>query len=341
MSEEPKTLSEKLRAVRDEFNDIAARAKAAASKLESAMWEAQSAELRAKMDKVLDQFIPTVDKSSLKGHDIVFLINKSQDMGEGLLSPIGAAISVASSLSSATSGHDTKVSALLWEGGAYTKGLSLTDFDRQDKAREKTNSNTKDLLPAVKEIMVANTPDKQDDRKKHYIIISPGNITDNLDYSAQMMNTAMQMNPRVTFDFVSFGDGNGNVKDLVAKLTPPDAAQNAGSVLVQKHEDLNAAIMGVLTTRFQGLAPVKPVEAHEAEATEAMKGFVKAATATTAPAAPAPEAAKPVETPQVVAEPPKAEPPKAEAPAVAAAQAAAPATPGSKKKWYKVWGRNN
>lgn len=336
MSEEPKTLSEKLRAARDEFNDLATRAKAAAGKLESAMWEAQSSELRAKLDEVLHQFIPTVDKSPLKGHDIVFLINKSEDMGEGFSSPIGAALSTASSLAAATGGHDVKVSAILWEGGS-TKSVYLGDADRMEKARDKTKSTAKDLLPAVKEIMVGNTPDKQDARTRHYIIISPGNLTDNLDHSAQMINTAMQLNPRLTFDFVSFGDGNGNVRDLVAKLN-----QNAGNFLVQKHEDLNGVIMGILTTRFKGLAPARPVEAHEAEAANAMEGFVKAAAATT----PAPEAAKPAAAPQVApetpkaAEPPKAEPPKAETPVAAAAVAGTPATSGSKKKWYKPWARN-
>jgi hypothetical protein len=328
MSEEPKTLSEKLRAARDEFNDLATKAKAAAGKLESAMWEAQVSELRAKMDKVLDQFIPTVDKSPLKGHDIVFLINKSQDMGQDLQSPIGSAISVASTLYSAVSGHDTKVSALLWEGGAYTKAVALNDFDRQDKARDKTNNNAKDLLPAMKEIMVANTPDKQDGRKKHFIIISPGTITDNLDHSAQMINTAMQLNPRITFDFITVGTAAGNVTDLIAKMTPPSADRAAGYLIAATHEDINGAVMSVLKSRFKGDAPAVETPKVVAEAPKAEPVVMPEA-----PKAEAPKAAE-------VAQPAAPEQPKSETPVVATAQAAVPATPGSKKKWYKVWGRN-
>lgn len=320
MSEEPKKLSEKLRAVRDEFNDLAAKSKAAAARLDTAIWEAQSAEMRADLDKVLDQFVPTVDKSSLKGRDIIFLINKSQDMGEGLASPIGAALGVASTLSSATSGHDVKVGALLWEAGSYTKAVALNDYDRIDKAREKTKSNGKDLLPAVREIMVSNTPDKQDGRQKHFIVVSTGSVTDNIDHSAEMINTAMKLNPRITFDFLSFGNGEGNMKDLIAKLTPSSEAQAPANLMVRQPEDLNGIVMGLLKTRISH-APM-PVNAPVAEAPK-----VEAAVA---PEAPKAEAVKPAET--------VAELPKAEAPPVATAQASVPATPGSKKKWYKPWG---
>jgi hypothetical protein len=306
--------------VRDEFNDLAVRAKAAASRLDTAIWEAQANENRATLDKVLDQFIPTVDKSVLKGRDIVFLINKSEAMGEGYQSPIGASLAVASELSAATGGHDAKVTGILWDAG-YTKSVSLHDSDRLDKAREKSKSAAKDLLPAVKEIMVSNTPDRQDGRRKHYIVLSAGTITDNIDHSAEMINTAMKMNPRLTFDFVSFGTGEGNVKDLVAKLTPPAGAQEVGNFHVPKHEDLHGVIIGILTTRMKGLAP----DAQPAPKVEAA----------VVPEAPKTEAVKPAE---VVPAAPAPDAPKAEAPAVATAQAAVPTTLGSRKKWYKPWG---
>ena len=270
MSDAPKSLSEKLEALVAEFNDLAARSKAAAARVQSAAYEAKSAEIRADLNKVLDQFIPTVDKSALKGHDIVFLINKSEDMGEGYASPIGAAIEIARSLNSATNGHDTAVSAGLWEAGNNTKWVNLNDFDRMEKAREKTKTNGKEFLPVAKDIMIGNTPDKQTERKKHYIVVSTGSVSDNLDHTAQMLNTAMQMNPRVTVDFISFGTGEGNIKDLAAKLTPPSDAQKSGVYNVAKPEDLHGAVMSVLTGRFAGLAPEapKPVEAPKVVAEE-------------------------------------------------------------------------
>jgi hypothetical protein len=271
MSEsKPLTPSEKLQALADEFNDLAARSKATAAKLQSAAYEAKSVEIRAELNKVLDEFIPTVDKSALKGHDIVFLINKTEEMGDGFSSRIGAAIDVARSLNAATHGHDTSVSAGLWESGSSTKWINLSDSDRMEKAREKSKSTGKELLPVAKDIMIGNTPDKQGERKKHYIVISTGSVSDNIDHTAQMLNTAMQMNSRVTVDFISFGTGEGNIKDLAAKLTPPSDAQKSGVYNIAKHEDLHGVVMSLLTNRFAGAAPdpQKPVEAPKAAAEE-------------------------------------------------------------------------
>jgi hypothetical protein len=265
------TQSEKLQALADEFNDLAARSKAAAAKLQSAVYEAKSQEIRAELNQVLDEFVPTVDKSALKGHDIVFLINKTEAMGDGFASPIGAAIDVARSLNAATHGHDTGVSAGLWETGSNTKWVNLVDSDRMEKAREKTKSTGKELLPVAKDIMIGNTPDKQGERKKHYIVISTGSVSDNIDHTAQMLNTAMQMNSRITIDFISFGAGEGNIKDLAAKLTPTTDAQKSGVYDIAKHEDLHGVVMSLLTNRFAGAAPEpqKPVEAPKAVAEEA------------------------------------------------------------------------
>jgi len=68
--------------------------------------------------------------------------------------------------------HDTKYRHCCGKPAAHEE-RGADDFERQEKAREKTNNNAKDLLPAMKDIMVNNTPDKQDGRSKHYIIISP------------------------------------------------------------------------------------------------------------------------------------------------------------------------
>lgn len=310
MADEQKPLSEKLRALRDEFNDLATRAKNTVAHLDSAIAEAKSAEIRADLDRVLDQFIPTVDKSALKGHDIVFLVNKSQDMGEGIFSPIGAALTTASSLSAATGGHDAKVSALTWEGAGSTRGVNLSDFSRIEKAYEKSRDNAQNLLPAVKEIMIGNTPDKQDDRQKHYIIVSPGKLSDDLDHSAQMIATAMQMNPRITFDFISFGAGN--VDELISKVGAPEDRKPAHQ-FVAKHEDLKGAVMSILSSRFKGETP-QSISAP-------------------APVAEAPKTETAVEQPEVENAAPEA--PKAEPPAAVVETPAAAATPEAKKRWYK------
>ncbi|TAL27242.1 MAG: hypothetical protein EPN97_17845 [Alphaproteobacteria bacterium] len=323
MSDAPKPMSEKLEALAAEFNDLAARSKAAAAKLQSAAFEAKSAEIRAELNKVLDEFIPTVDKSALKGHDIVFLINKSEGMGEGFASPIGAAIDIARSLHAATGGHDTAVSAGLWEAGNNTKWVNLSDSDRMEKAREKTKTNGKELLPVAKDIMIANTPDKQGERKKHYIVVSTGSVSDNIDHTAQMLNTAMQMNPRVTVDFISFGSGEGNIKDLAAKLTPPTDAQKSGVYNVAKHEELHGAVMSVLTGRFAGVAPEAPKVVVEETKTAAPVATE------TKPDAPVVAEVKKPEAPAVIVETAVA----ASAPETPKAGPAAPAEGKGRRRW--------
>ncbi|MEZ0223493.1 MAG: hypothetical protein ACAH83_02985 [Alphaproteobacteria bacterium] len=314
MSEsKPLTPSEKLQALADEFNDLAARSKATAAKLQSAAFEAKSQEIRAELNKVLDEFIPTVNKSALKGHDIVFLINKTEEMGDGFSSPIGAAIDIARSLNAATNGHDTGVSAGLWETGSNTKWVNLGDSDRMEKAREKTKSTGKEFLPVAKDIMIGNTPDKQGERKKHYVVISTGSVSDNIDHTAQMLNTAMQMNARVTVDFISFGTGEGNIKDLAAKLTPPSDAQKSSVYNIAKHEDLHGTVMSLLTSRFAGVTPEapKPVEAPKVVAEVApvaTEAKTKAPAATDVKKPDAPSAAVVETAVAATAETPKAVP---------------------------------
>lgn len=255
MSDEPKKpLSAELRAIRDEYNDIAKRIKDATSRLDRAIWEVEAKERRAELDKTLDEFVPH-NYGALKGHDVSFLINKSKDMGDGYNSRIGAAVDAAFKVHVAVGCHDTKVGIALWD--TSTSHLRI-DADRLDKAREKTANNAKDLLPVVKDIMISNTPDKQGDRQKHYVIISDGNVTDNPDFSVQMIETAMKMNPRVTFDFISFGPGS--INDLAAKVNAPTDAQKPGIYTVEKPEDLNATVMSVLAQRFAAPAPAPKPE---------------------------------------------------------------------------------
>ncbi|MEZ0261510.1 MAG: hypothetical protein ACAH80_10905, partial [Alphaproteobacteria bacterium] len=107
------------------------------------------------------------------------------------------------------------------------------------------------------------TPDKTTDRQKHYVIISDGKATDNIDVTAQMLTAAMALNPRITVDFINVGllAGDGNIKDLAAKL-------NAPVYNVAKHEEVHGAMMAVLTKRFAKVEAPK-VEAPKVEATAA------------------------------------------------------------------------
>lgn len=264
MSEEPKPYSAELRAVRDEFNDIAKRAQETVKKLDSLIWKAEAAELRAKHDKVLDQFVAR-DYERLKGHDVSIYISKTPAMGQGYNSPLGAAIGVAADINFALdSSHGASVSVATYEGP--TRSVRLSNADGLDKARDKTTNEVRDLQPVAKEILVSNTPDKATDRQKHYIIISDGKATDNIDVTAQMLTAAQALNPRITIDFINIGEkaAEGNIKDLAAKL-------NAPVYNVAKHEEVQGAMITVLKARF-----VK-VEAPKVEAPKAEEHKVEAA----------------------------------------------------------------
>jgi hypothetical protein len=261
MSEAPKPYSAELRAVRDQFNEIAKNAMETTKKLDTLIWKAEAAELRAKHDKVLDQFVDRRHEL-LAGHDVTFYIAKTAGMGEGYNSPVGAVLNTAQNIAFAVdSAHGANFAAATYDTG--TKWLRLTDSDKLDKARDKTTNETHDLQPIAKEILVGNTPDKATERQKHYVIISDGKATDNIDVTAQMLTAAMALNPRITVDFINVGEkaGEGNIKDLAAKLGAP--VYN-----VAKHEDVHGAMMAVLTKRFAKVEAPK-VEAPKVEATAA------------------------------------------------------------------------
>ena len=258
-----KPLSEQLRSIKDEYSDLAKRIKDSTSRLDKLIWDAETKERRVALDKTVDEFVPH-NYEALKGHDVTFLIAKSKGMGEGYNSPIGAAIEGAFKVYVAVSGHDTGVFTVLWD--TSTKDLRM-DFDRMEKAREKTENTVKNLMPAVRDIMISNTPDKQRDRQKHYIIVCDGDVSDNIDHSVQMIEHAMQLNSKVTFDFINVG--TGNLKDLAARVKAPAEAQKPGFYGVSKAEELNGTMMCVLAGRFTAKQEAPKVDTVQAEAPKA------------------------------------------------------------------------
>jgi len=214
-NEEQKPLSAELKALRAEFAEVAERSKKALAQLDTAIFKAEMTELTERNNKVLDEFVLPGNRASLDGHDVVILINKSKDMGAGYDSNIGAAINAAGKMIGATQGRDATISAALYDTGSI-RGIRF-ESDRLDKAREKTEANNKDLLVAVKDIMVANTPDKVSARHKHYVIISDGNLSGNEEATVQMIETTLRHNPKVTFDFINIGEG-GNIAGLMGMV---------------------------------------------------------------------------------------------------------------------------
>lgn len=247
-NEEQKPLSAELKALRAEFAEVADRSKKAVAQLDTAIFKAEMAELAERNGKVVDEFALPGNRASLDGHDITILINKSKDMGAGFDSNIGAAINATGKMIGAVQGRDTVISAALFDTGS-ARSLRF-DADRLDKAREKTEANNKDLLVAVKDIMVANTPDKVTARHKHYVIITDGSLSANEEATVQMMETTLRHNPKVTFDFINIGEG-GNIANLVGMIHTAASATVPAVHQIADKESIWQTLTGVVKGRLQ------------------------------------------------------------------------------------------
>ena len=224
----------------------------------------------------MSEFTPPGDIEAVRSRDITLLINKSKDMGEGRKSTVGAAVDVASRLHLVLGKErDVTLSAGLWEKGA-PKWLRLGDYDRIAKALEKTEANDKEIVPALRDVMVANTPDKVSDRNKHYVIVSEGNATDNLEHAMQMIEATLLYNKHVTFDFVTVGEGGGNLSQLAAKVSDSTVAARVGFHTAKTQDDVWGTVTGILKDRISASPWVKPEE-PKAEAAPEEKKEQKAA----------------------------------------------------------------
>lgn len=61
-----------------------------------------------------------------------------------------------------------------------------------EKARAKTEANAKEIVPALRDIMIANTPDKEYTRSRHYVIVSDGNTTDSIEAAAKLIEGTLR-----------------------------------------------------------------------------------------------------------------------------------------------------
>jgi hypothetical protein len=261
---ESKPISSQLETLRDQFARAAEEAKARVAELDKLIVEAKASERRKSLDETLDLF--THDYATLRGHDVTFLIAKTKAMGEkgkeeGAQSPLATALTFAKTLSEAAETHDLNISAGVWDKNS--KWLRLKDSDCVEKACEKPGDGA-ELAPLAKEIMLANTPDRAGARNKHYIVITDGAVTDDPTHAAQLIATALSFNPKLSFDFITLGNGDGNVLELVAKIEA--AGHKPGIHAAAKAENLEGAVLEALTARF---APATP--APEAKPATAAK----------------------------------------------------------------------
>ncbi len=260
-NEKTKKFSEELKALRAEFNDLADKAKKTVARLDSAIFKQELLEIRQEHDMVVTEFAVPGSLESVNNRDISILVNKSKDMGTGLSSPIGQGLDAASRLHLAVShAYDVSVSGSVWDNGS-SKSVHLGDYDRIEKARDKTETNRKDLVPTLREIMISNTPDKANERNKHYIIVSDGSISDNVEHAMQMIEATLLYNKKATFDFITVGNAAGNISEIANKANHSTVAARVGFHKAEKAEDIWGAVSGVLKARIAAAPYVKPAPA--------------------------------------------------------------------------------
>lgn len=257
-NESSKKFSDELKALRAEFNDIAEKAKKVSAELTSAIYKQEAKELREENDAVVKEFAVPGDLESIGNRDVTVLINRSKDMGHGFKSPAGKTVEAVTKLRRVASfNYDISVSAALFEKGG-TKGLNLSDYDRLEKALEKTEANDKAIGAALRDIMIANTPDKATDRARHYVIVTDGSITDSTEYAVQMIEATLLYNKKATFDFITIGAGGGNLSEVELKTSHALAADRVSFHKVEKADDMWDALAGVLKTRIAAAPYVAP-----------------------------------------------------------------------------------
>lgn len=271
-TDEPKKFSDELKALRAEFAEVAEKSKAAVAHLNTAIIKQELLEMRQEQDKTVAKFAHHGVLESVGNRDVMVLVGKSKDTGHGLDSIVGQGIDAAAKLRFAAQGnYDLSVSASTFEAGA-AKSVNISDYDRMEKARAKTEANAKEIVPALRDIMIANTPDKEYTRNRHYVIISDGNTTDSIEAAAKLIEGTLRGNPKATFDFINVGADNGNIVELVAKVNVADEAQRPRIHDIAKVGDVWGTFINVLHERisetpFMKSAPVAPAPTPTAQPT--------------------------------------------------------------------------
>lgn len=259
-NEEPRKFSDELKALRAEFNDLAERTKKTVAALDSAISKQLLKESRDAQDAEVVAFAVPGDLASVNGRDVTILINKSKDMGAGFDSTAGKAVDAAYKLHLAAGyPYDVTVSGGQYDNGT-PKWLRLGDYERKEKALEKTESNQKDIVPALRDIMINNTPDRVKGRNNHYVIIGDGNFTDSTDTALQMIEATLLYNKKATFDFITVGAG-GNIAALQEKAIHSLGADRIGFTKVEKGDDIWGALTGALKKRVTASPYVAPAPA--------------------------------------------------------------------------------
>ncbi len=259
-AQSPKTSSlEELRTLRDEFTKAHATAQEKLAEVDKQIKAIELEEWKAKRAEALNQILPNGDKSTLKGHEISFLINNSKEGGHGPESFLGASVAAAHrvhSLVVEANAGDASVAAKFW-GGRYVEIMKL-DTKFGANAYSTAVTSTKNLLPAAKEILTTNTPDTSGSKHKNYVIICDGSVEGDVAHSVAILEAAAKFNPKATFDFVVCNAGETNIDALVKSWGETASGQKPNLVKVSSPKEIHGAVLNVIKARLSGDAYTPP-----------------------------------------------------------------------------------
>lgn len=240
-----------------EFRRLAQEFNGKADKMDAAIREAESQAFRHSLDRILAAI---ADNDSLNGREVIFLVNRSAEMGAGYQSFFGQAATAASTLNSAARGVvDVPVSASAYGSGAPVR-LKLDHVESLGAVINGTPaSGALDLLPALKEMLAANTPDKTGGKPRHYVVIAPDRMTGGLDDAVGILEAAMKMNPGMTVDFLRCGPAaGGGLEDVMRLVSPVSPVQTPAIHAVETPACMAETISAVLKQRVASMPVPNP-----------------------------------------------------------------------------------
>lgn len=239
-----------LKTLQAEFNEISREFADKAKLLAPQIAAAEAAARKDENLKLLKTFSPN-GAVDFDGRDVTVYINRSADMGTGFAGFAGQAVRSLMGVRTATEDcTNSRITGNFWSAGT-PNGIKIGDIGSIDGLLSKPAAGTaKDILPVAKEILNNNTPDRAGDKPRHYIILLPATLSDDVVFARQLFDAAQNLNPKATFDYVVCGGVEADAYATAKKLCPT-ASPTRDAIVVSKSDDIASVITSILKQRVE------------------------------------------------------------------------------------------
>lgn len=243
-----------LKTLRDEYVGISAEFAEKAKLMDKAIAGVEASETQSRRKALRDEIAP--EGTQFDGREIVVLVNRSAAMGEGFASFIGQALMQTQDIKDAAADlPNVKVSMALWGNGAPV-AVDFSNFDKIDKLVGKTASGAaNDILPAVKEVLMRNTPDVIPNMPRHYVFVCPSELAGDFTVARDILRAVQALNRDASVDFIVCGAASGNAAELARETVLGDTLR-----VIDHPDDMRDAVKGVVRgniCRAYGFPPVQ------------------------------------------------------------------------------------